>query len=559
MADNATRYRSAYAQSRVDRLAEDWAYAERELFTSADLAEAKAKYLDAQIADERAYLRDLEALALETPKATSTKAATSKGDSGGDLMEQLKVLKDLRIAEAEESGKDATRVVDLMGVHDKSWSAPASSVSQLTQLADGYTGNAEISRSPTELAARITSDLQGDRFAGAVASLATEEQRRDAGIKLSQAIAARTGIDVVTSRQAVAQALGLAPTDLNEIAFIEEKAAARDDLQKKAYAGGRAGLRALADTLQADLSKRLGTEAVEPPSQDKLAARTRATAYVESDAYRMVKKALEDDGKLTEADKDITPAMVKEYEDIRRIVQRDDVPLAESDAAFFDDLFLKRLGAQGASRARLSKLEQERAGIDTAPVTVEEIRARTAEINAPHRSVSLREAASAQGKARAGQGELGKAEMDAKAGVPPTLTDQQRATRDASVAAIKLVRENPKWDAEDSPDMEVAKRIHGMLSQGLKANEVWGKVAELSAGDTERRDRIYARVLAHQVAKQDETRVEKPTPETKAPAPVKGGPPALEDVLRSGTGAAAERRKKLIDALMAIDTNNTGF
>ena len=390
----AAQYRSAYAQSHMERLRADWISANQELFARYSMDVAREKYLQDQIDAEREYLLKLDELVLAPPKTTRT----SSGEGGGksELLGEIEALKDLQIEKAKRASENQDRVAKLMEIQDLSWSAPTSSVVALSNLASSLSGQPGLYATPEALAGAIQSAIAEDRYSGAVAALSTEEQRRDAGIKLVGAVSARTGLPASQSRVAVAQALGLNPDDLDPVAFSVEKDAARDQALQKAYAAtDYAG--ELEKILIADISQRTGGKVV-ALTPEQQAQKTTAEKYVESPEFGLVKKALADgslDAREVVFDDAgdpnlVTPEMIARYEENRRAVQKYDVSLAESDAQYFDQLFLDRAKARAGAESRISAYEKEMATLRD-PVTgqvrlptVEDARNRTAALYEPH-------------------------------------------------------------------------------------------------------------------------------------------------------------------------------
>lgn len=489
---NGARYRSAYAQAHADRLRQDWYYAERELFAKYQSELAERQWTQDRLKAELSYLEQLQR-DLDSFRSGGGGKKNAEG-AKSELMEVVEEVNRLRIEKSKRLSESQDRVVRLMDQTTQAWSAPPSALATAETLAADLSSNSAYLRSdPQALRDQLQLRLADSRFVGLQAGLETEGQRRSAGIALSTALANRVGVPHAVAQQVVAETMGVPLDDLDPVAFNFEKKKAADDALAKAYSGIGDLNKGIAEG-EALLADRLGGSTA-AEKQKKAQALAEATEYLASPEWRKIRAAL-DDGKLeagevtgdrTNGDQTITPEEVQRYERVKGLIAENGLRDHVADPEYFDTLFLDRFGEMNRSRGRIDELRTKLdAASPTAP-TVEDVRQRTAEIYAPHR----RERGSedrAMAAERQNKGDLGKAVA--------SMSDQQRATLAAGKEALKLVGD-PNWKTSPDEEMRLAQQVRGMMQSGaLKPAEVYGRVAELAAGDNAKRDAIYARVLA---------------------------------------------------------------
>lgn len=545
--DNGKIYRSAYYQSHMDKLRAAWVYANEELFAEYGADLDRQKFLRDTIADERDRLAKLdEIMAKDTPAARKAAAAGERGvGNAGDpvLVAELNNMAQAGVEDAKRRSENADRVIKARAEADTQWTAPQSSVAALNKIAAGLAPQSFLHATAADRATSVTNMINNDPTGvPALAALTVPEQKVDAGIKFAGAISASTGVSVAEARMAVATAMGLDPGELEPSAFQLAKATAKDDSVKAAMAATGSGSSLSAD-MAADARKRMGLTAAKSVAEKAQEEKDKkeVDAYLNSPEWAQTSAVLrqtgelnaatpttDDNGKVTTptitapdgTEITVTPEMVQHYEQNRRRIQTEDIPIAESDANLMDDLFLSRVSNRHGIQTQIDKDTTELGKISPKMPTIEQVRKRQGEIYAPESGGTVKAA----------------------------MTEQQKATMAATQKAITLARSKTLskgdwdgWKNDGSKAQGFAAQINGMLASGaIKPGEVYNKICELAGTDMELRDDIYPRVLAYHVEDQDSKRA---TPVTKTEAakpeyPV-GRAGTVESVKRQPKGAPA--------------------
>lgn len=508
---NAQQYRSRYMQTHMERAEQALALARDELWTTFEMDQQRQQYLDGLVADQRAYVRQLEndlaryQEAVQQVAATGTSSRAAQESLGSDLEIAYKAL-----AKAGElKGDNAQRRLDAAELHQREWQTPAAAQRVLSAASGDLRDVMVQALNSGDVDQAVASVLADDRVLAAYQQLGEgSAQARAFGVDVVRSVVDATKAakdaqgrpvapDVAAIRQAVGLQLGLNPEDVDPTIFEADKARAKQQVERASQSGGIGALEALAaraegaavEGRQRSTSEREAAAGATSPAQDLVGDASR---------WSRIRSDLADDGRLNlstipegmrgrEAQVRLAEDKMA-YEQARATADS----LPSRDQQWFDDLFLQRIATLGGARSELGRLQEERAGVRPLAPTEEMVRQRAGGIYAPERSRPL-----VQTPAQRAAFQQRTSEMQA-AGSPGAVrqTEQQAQNwqqqfdalpDDKKILAAQVLRAT-SLPADHRAD-EQAQRLYQQVKNGtLQKDRIVAVVSDLAKQDMQRRD-----------------------------------------------------------------------
>jgi hypothetical protein len=506
---NAQQYRTRYMQTHVERVEQALTLARDELWATFEMDQERQQYLDGLVADQRAYVRQLESDLAEYQAAVSKAEGVSVREAQETLGGNMELAFRGWDAAAGYRGDNAQRRVDSMKLHQQEWNTPAAAQRVLAGVTEDVSEVMIQALSAGDVDRAVMAMLSDDRVLSVYQQMGVgSSQARAFGVDVMRAVTDATKkarddqgrpvtTDVHAIQRAVGQQLGLRPEDVDPTIFEADKARAREQMIRESQAGGIIALEEFAARLEAR-----AVEEQQRAVREREAGRAGSPAQElvnDAEAWSYIRADLADNGAL---DMSNQPEQMQrnrealiEHSDLQRRYQdarttADTLP--QRDQQWFDDLFLQRIGTLGGARAELSRLQTERAGVRPLAPTEEMVRQRAGGIYAPERRRPLvqtpAERAEFQQQTAALQ-QRGSPGAVRQAGL---AAEDWRAKFDAlpddrKILSAQVLRATA-LPADHRAD-DQAQRLYQQVKNGtLPKDRIVAVVSDLAKGDMQRRD-----------------------------------------------------------------------
>ena len=471
MPDNATRYRSAYAQTHVERLQEAMIIAEKELTAEYGSEAAKVKYYQDLIKTEEEYIRKVQDAQL---KAIEDNKESKRGGAGDDFVTRQLSLAGKSYNDSSNADVDSAKLgIEASKIKQKISQDDPTLVTASSRISENLDAAQITSNNPNQLVSQVSQAVSDPAFRAAMQN-ADPIHRRAAGANLAQDLV-RRGVDPTVAGDIVAKSLGVDTADLDPRMIQADREAMMAEVDQYASAGNAGKLREVGDIFMKRAKEGDGV-AVSPVEKEAV------ERFTKDPQYAAVKKYVSENGSI---DGYPDPTMVEDYNIVKDIIGKSPKAFSDNDTRYFDETYLVRQKQITDADKRIIDAKERMAAIDQLnPPKIEDIRRRAAEIDRPERQRDFRESASE------------KRRYD--------MTDSQKIMMQETSRAYKSVSD-PNYTAQRAADKSKSRTFSDQLWSQYKngtmdAKDLSKQAALLAGDDAQLRNEIISKFLENDLS-----------------------------------------------------------